>query len=1079
MLMLHANWTDGAMRLWAEFVEALRALGPPSGDGERPRETAGEGEAALEHAALHPFAVPGSELARDLLESGLLPPDVLDGPSSFRIRLPADDSEPWPSDRLASVLGVSDRPVDPALALFQVPCVTLAPDRVLAAVLAMENQEAGGAIEFGYSLRFWMTVVRFVTELLVDQRFLPTLIQSRGEGLKAAWQPWLHDEPIRARVGALLQAMPPVARAVIDQHEGNPWLILDDALRTLTDLTIRQALRRENFAEALLDRDPQTDPHVAWLSGLLGSRDDVSPPPEAAMTMFRNAARWVGRLDDTGQDRPLRLCLRLNEPAQSQALRDLAPIADTVLWRLSLHLQATEEPKGIIDAEELWARASSGRRFGGRFDDYPQELLLTELARAGRVFPLLERALSESAPTGIDLSTSQAYEFLTEYKPVLEESGIVVMVPSWWGEPSARLGARLQVQSPKIEATLAVAGGGQGAGRAVLGLSSFVQYRWQVAVGDQPLAMDEFRALANQSAALVRVRGRWVEIRPEQMAAATKFLSDRPGGEMTLLEAMRLVYGADGRRSGLPVLGMDATGWVRDLLTASGPDQTLPSVDQPDGFRGALRPYQKSGLSWLSFLDRLGLGACLADDMGLGKTIQLIALLLHERQHAPPGDRIGPTLLIVPTSLIGNWMSELKRFAPSLTAHVHHGPDRPMGDHFTQIAERTDLIVTTYALISRDQETLDRLHWHRVALDEAQYIKNPPTKQTTAIRSLKAGRRLTLTGTPVENRLSELWSIMEFCNPGYLGHAGEFRRRFAVPIERRGDRRQADHLRRLVQPFILRRVKTDPNVIDDLPPCVVTREFATLTAEQAGLYKQTVESMLTQIDRANGIQRRGRVLAALVKLKQICNHPAQAQKESIAAALPGQPGRTPALSRRSGKALRLLTMLEEILATGEKALIFTQFRQMGHLLKAMIEHDLDTETLFMHGGTPPTKRQQMINRFQSGVGEPVFILSLKAGGVGLNLTAANHVFHFDRWWNPAVENQATDRAFRIGQTRTVHVHKFLCLGTLEERIDQMIEQKTELAEKIIGAGEQWLTELSTQQLRDLLVLRDDAMEVES
>jgi SNF2 family DNA or RNA helicase len=370
-------------------------------------------------------------------------------------------------------------------------------------------------------------------------------------------------------------------------------------------------------------------------------------------------------------------------------------------------------------------------------------------------------------------------------------------------------------------------------------------------------------------------------------------------------------------------------------------------------------------------------------------------------------------------------------------------------------------------------------------------IKNPPTKQTTAIRSLHAPRRLALTGTPVENRLSELWSIMDFCNPGYLCPAGEFRRRYSMAIERRRDQLQAENLRRLVRPFILRRVKTDPTVINDLPPCVETKEYATLTAEQATMYQRVVNGMLGEIDRAEGIQRRGLVLAALVRLKQICNHPAQvngeidesgvhrtADSKKISAATTFDV--LTAASSRSGKTQRLLSMLEEVAASDGKALIFTQFRQMGHLLTAMIQNELDCEVLFLHGGTPAAKRQHLIDRFQAADGGvPFFVLSLKAGGLGLNLTAANHVFHFDRWWNPAVENQATDRAFRIGQTRKVHVHKFVCVGTLEERIDQMIEQKTELATNIIGSGEQWLTEFSTGQLRDMLMLRQDAVEGES
>jgi SNF2 family DNA or RNA helicase len=391
------------------------------------------------------------------------------------------------------------------------------------------------------------------------------------------------------------------------------------------------------------------------------------------------------------------------------------------------------------------------------------------------------------------------------------------------------------------------------------------------------------------------------------------------------------------------------------------------------------------------------------------------------------------------------------------------------------------------------------VEWRRVVLDEAQHIKNPPTKQTAAIRALRTRFRIALTGTPVENRLSELWSIMEFCCPGYLGTQADFRKRFALPVERHRDKRQAERLRQLVRPFILRRLKTDPKVISDLPPLVETRQQIPLTPEQASLYEQVVNDMLKRVDQAEGIRRRGLVLSALVKLKQICNHPAHFLREGMATSAPADDEATEGaeqaadagprivvpkgvvradrLSARSGKSIRLMEMLEELVAAGDRALIFTQYRQMGHLLVQMIRQDLDVEALFLHGGTPQAKREQLVQRFQSeDPAAPIFVLSLKAGGVGLNLTAANHVFHYDRWWNPAVENQATDRAFRIGQMRTVNVHKMITVGTLEERIDQMIEQKTELASQIIGSGEQWLTELNTSQLRDLLSLRGGSVE---
>jgi superfamily II DNA or RNA helicase len=1160
MLVLHANWMDGSLHLWGEVLEQYVARRGAAA-------VAAASDAPNVRAQPHHFALGAAEL-RDLLSSaGAMGADARatsagdHRPGEIRLQLPCDWQGPRPSDVLARLAeGAAgedggepgrggdrqEHALDPYLGQVVIETVAVPAAGVIDALLRLEQAPAlqERTIELGQDARYWIAVATFIADLLADQRFIPTLLQGRGHEVTAAWQPWLHDEDARARVGVLLTAMPPVVRAVTDGTDGRPWSILAEALRRITDATVRAALAREQFIDALEGRDRSTDPHVAWLGGLLDRETRVEAAGDQGATLLRDATQWVARLDDSGQGKALRLCLRLNEPAVVRPSppgeldgpeagpldhgRD-AGAPQEAPWMLTLHLQSPDDPQRIIDAAELWGHASSSGQSVHVRGDQPQEVLLAELGRAARVYPKLEAALSQSAPASIALDTAEAHEFLRDVRPVLEEEGVVVLAPSWWDQPIGRLAARLQIDAPQAGAESEAVGDGAAPVANLLGLNSLVNYRWQVAIGDQPLTPREFEALARQTAPLVQVRGRWIEISPQQLKLARDFIEKTPSGRMTLLEAIQIAHGLDGARTGLPVHGMDATGWVADVLGASSESRRMPNLDQPPSFVGSLRPYQKTGLSWLAFLDRFGLGACLADDMGLGKTIQLIALMLHERQDAE--DRrskvesesgsssgqvstlkfplsnvsVGPTLLVVPTSVVGNWVRELNRFAPSLRVHVQHGSDRPLGDRFSELAAQRDIVITTYPLVSRDFDSLRRIKWHRVALDEAQYIKNPPTKQTTAIRSLHATRRLALTGTPVENRLSELWSIMEFCNPGYLGAAGEFRRRFALPIERRRDPVQAERLRHMVRPFVLRRVKTDPKVISDLPACLETKEYATLTPEQAALYQHIVNQMLSNVDQAQGIQRRGLVLAGLVRLKQICNHPETARSSEVGVLssefrasdsgaasstdgaarasdveLGARNSELSGLSSRSGKARRLMVMLEEVLAAGDKALIFTQFRQMGHMLTAMIQSDLDAEALFLHGGTPAAKRQGLIDRFQdpSG-GAPIFVLSLKAGGLGLNLTAANHVFHFDRWWNPAVENQATDRAFRIGQTRTVHVHKFVCVGTLEERIDQMIEQKSELASNIIGAGESWLTELSTGQLHELLMLRPSATEADA
>jgi SNF2 family DNA or RNA helicase len=418
-------------------------------------------------------------------------------------------------------------------------------------------------------------------------------------------------------------------------------------------------------------------------------------------------------------------------------------------------------------------------------------------------------------------------------------------------------------------------------------------------------------------------------------------------------------------------------------------------------------------------------------------------------------------------SVVGNWEHELARFAPTLEAYTHHGAGRLTGKAFKAEALKHDMVISTYALTTRDRELFESVHWQGVVLDEAQNVKNASTKQSQAARAIPADFRVALTGTPVENRLSELWSIMEFLNPGYLGPADRFRKDFALPIERGNDAGTKAQLRTLVQPFILRRVKTDPTIISDLPEKLEMKVYCTLSPEQATLYEALVNDMLAQIESTHGIQRKGLVLASLTKLKQICNHPAHFLKDH-----------TP-LADRSGKLARLEEMMDEVVAAGDHALVFTQYAEWGRELQSYLRERLGKDVLYLHGGTPRHLRDRLVHRFQTDRrGPPVFILSLKAGGTGLNLTRANHVFHYDRWWNPAVEQQATDRAFRIGQTQNVQVHKLISSGTLEERIDDMIESKKVLADQIVGAGESWVTELSTGELRELFALRREAVLVE-
>jgi len=1057
MLVIHANWTVGKLHLWAESLEEF-SLNTVRQSDCSVLSTNGHAVAVTqERATLHPYAVPSKELTRCLLDTQI---DIgASNESTFILKLPHDLLGPWPSDRLISIMGDYEHASVPMLGEFQIPSITIEPATAIRLLNILRNHACDEKFEVGQSIYFWSSVARFSLDLLVDQRFIPTLLQVDRKHLTATWTPWLHDEEVVTRFGLLLRAMPPVARSTTTDGRQ----LLESAIEDMTNDVIRTILVDDDFEDAVEGWEPAEDAHVSWLTALLHRKNNVAGNPDRLLSIFTDARRWLGRLCDVGEDLSWRLLLELHEPDEN-----------TDTWLLTFALQSAEDTSREVTAEEVWGEI--GGESGN--DDRLPELFLAELDRAASLYPKLEKSLEESTPCNMKLNTVDAHRFLVEFVPLLEESGIKTTLPMWWGSNQSTLNASLHIDSPSMEAALKERAEGTYGSSSILGLNAIVECQWQVAVGDHLMSQEEFEQLLIQKQPLVQVQGKWIHLQQGAIEEAKRLFKDGATTTMPLVEALRLARGDGDDSHALSIGGLTSTGWVRELLESTSGNETLPEISQPPKFEGQLRPYQLTGLRWMAFLSKFGIGTCLADDMGLGKTIQLIALLQHER--IEPTHLMGPTLLVVPTSVIGNWERELDKFAPEISVHIHHGPDRPLDTEFRDLVAENDVIITTYGLVHRDRETLNQISWHRVALDEAQYIKNPPTKQAQSIRALKAWHRVALTGTPVENRLVELWSIMEFLNPGYLGPASTFKRTIARPIEQRRDPKRAEQLRRMIQPFILRRLKTDPTVIDDLPECVQTKEYANLTSEQAGIYEQVVNKMMNEVEQSDGIQRRGLVLSTLVKLKQVCNHPghyAQAgHRDGVSVIESSTPGLQ---SARSGKSSRLMTLLEEVLATGEKALVFTQFREMGRLLSAMIQHDLNCETLFLHGGTPTKKRQQFIDRFQSDDGNvPVFILSLKAGGVGLNLTAANHVFHYDRWWNPAIENQATDRAYRIGQLKNVQVHKFVCTGTLEERIDQMIEQKMELAENIVGSGEQWISELSAGQLRDMLVLRESALEDE-
>ncbi|TAK28691.1 MAG: DEAD/DEAH box helicase [Chloroflexota bacterium] len=908
----------------------------------------------------------------------------------------------------------------------------------------------------GEDLAYWIVVARFALELLHRQRFIPTLHKEDLRYL-ALWRPLLDEETDARRFDALVRSMPPMGRALawnVAASAPAPRELLRAFLEATVDAVARGTVQRRSdklYGFRTLRSGQTNSPEMAWLEALRG--DPVVKANRNELSVFYDGYRaWSQPSDPLAvPSDSFRICFRLDPPTPDPETEGpTAPADGKRNWTLHYLLQATDDPSLLVPVSEVWRHRGSTARFLDRKFDHPQERLLAGLGRASRLFPPIEASLHSARPERCELRTTEAYAFVQENALLLRSSGFGVLVPGL----ETKLGVRVRLGRK--------CSGAAATGPGLLGWSSLVDYDWELALGDETLSRAEFEALARLKEPLVQVRGRWIELRPEQIAQALEFFKRHgQGGEMSLLEAVKLALSPDGDL-GLPITDVSTEGWVDSLIGGLRNGGRRQELDEPPGFVGQLRGYQKTGVSWLAELRRHGLGACLADDMGLGKTIQVIALLLHQRR-VDPEEMRGPTLLICPTSVVGNWRRELERFGPSLRTLVHHGSGRNR-EELAAEAARHDVVISTYALLHRDESELSGVQWVNVILDEAQNVKNAATKAAQTARRLRARWRAALTGTPVENRLSDLWSIFQFLNPGYLGSAEEFRKRYALPIERAHDAASTARLKALVSPFILRRLKTDRSIIQDLPEKNEMKVFCTLTREQATLYEAAVQSALKEIEQSQGVRRRGEILATLTKLKQICDHPTLFLHDRGA------------LPARSGKLARLGEMLEEVLAVGDHALVFTQYAEMGTLLKEHLESTFGREVLFLHGGTPASERDRMVARFQSGQHGPhVFILSIRAGGTGLNLTRANHVFHFDRWWNPAVENQATDRAFRIGQSRDVQVHKFICAGTFEESIDALIESKVELSEAVVGTSEAWLTEMSTEELRNLFALRRDAV----
>ena len=1034
MLVLHGGFHQRTFLLWAEEdveIEGPRTASP----GRKPKNP---------DPKPHPYDPGAEELIDGLGRAGLGP--FSEEASTGVLWLPTKGDEPLPSGPL-----VGEPPPNQAkvrLAPWQVTTLSLGTGEAIELLCrCRDHHTLAPGVVVGDDVAYWASAVRLAGSLVARQKFLPGLVREDGAYV-ALWEPVLTGDDAET-FAALAEKMPPPARAFVGPDAvGPPTTAARDVLGEFLTRSVDRLVRFSGELREPCSPGDLESVHDAWFHALR-AEDPVVPWDDADLSELVGHIREWRRPVTVSATSPWRLCFRLEEPAAEPDV-DVHPIfraGDG--WRVRYLLQPHDDPSLQVPLEKVWSGDGAALPALERYSGGVREYALSALGEAAGICPFVDESLESAEPWGHELDASGAYRFLSEDAGMLQQAGFGVFLPDWWSSEGTR-------QQLKARATATPAMRAEG----TLGLNSVVEFDWRLALGDHELSREELERLAALKVPLVRVRGEWVEVDPDQIQTALQFWDESETDTATVQDLVEMDLGSTNPAPDIEVDEIEAEGDLRVLLDSLEGEAEFTAYPAPEPFHGELRPYQVRGYSWLRFLRRWGLGGCLADDMGLGKTVQTLALIQHDWHERCRR----PTLVVCPTSVVNNWEREAERFTPELPVLVHHGSDREKGESFREEALSQAVIISSYGLLFRDVDFLREIPWAGVVLDEAQNIKNPQTRRARAARSLEADYRLALTGTPVQNHVGDLWSIMEFLNPGLLGSQREFKQRFFVPIQSGSRPDAARRLRRITRPFVLRREKTDSSIISDLPEKMEMKVFCSLTPEQASLYAAVLGDMNRGLDAAEGIQRQGLVLGTLSKLKQVCNHPAHFLDDN--SAVPG----------RSGKLARLKEMLEEVVEMEEQALVFTQFTVMGDLLKEHLQETFGREVLFLHGGVPQKKRARMVDRFQEeGNRLPVFILSLKAGGTGLNLTAANHVFHFDRWWNPAVEDQATDRAFRIGQHRNVEVHKFICAGTVEERIDAMIEKKKEVADRVVGSGESWLTELSDDRLREVFSLGDDAV----
>ena len=895
-----------------------------------------------------------------------------------------------------------------------------------AEVVALAEAPPDG-LELGASARAVFAVVRLAQRSVGEGLVHPSLDHGGG-WWHAFWGATL-DEGVTAALDTIAGSLPPVGAGAFG---GNRAEAVHDLYPVLVDQLARDRLRADGvrLAPRRTGRSTALD---LFLEGLTAP-DATLPRHSGLATLDGRLAQWVNAGLAHRTRTTWTLGLHLDEREDDRLV-------------LELWLQAADDPTLGLPASLLWARDDDVFAFLRAGD--PRGDLNRQLSELEPLLGELGIAFDRGQPVELELDEAQVRGFLRDGMPRLDERGIPVLLPSSWLRSTARVRVNLTATSVP-----------RGRASGFLSPTDLARFDWRLAVGDTELTEQELAELAAAKEAFVRIGGRWQTLRQADVEKALRFLDRRRAGA-GIVELVRAVSGLETDAAGLELGDVSLDQPLRALLDTD--ERSFRSLPTPATMTHPLFPFQERGHGWLRLLGDLRVGAILADDMGLGKTVQAIAMFASEREE-PGGDDLGPTLVVCPMSVVKQWGAEISRFAPTLRVHLHHGPARLGAEELWHAAHGHDVVVTSYDIAARDADALAGIAWDRLLLDEAQDVKNPATKRARALRRLRARRRVAMTGTPIENRLGELWAIMDLVNPGLLGSREGFERAFARPIEQFGDEGALERLRAIVQPFVLRRAKDAPEIELELPPITIEKEHCKLTVEQASLYRATVDRWLARVEaHEDRFGRRGAVLAMLGHLKQVCNHP-----EMLLTT--GRP-----LEGRSGKLERLVDLLRAV-PEGDKSLVFTQYPGFDRLVPHLAER-LGQKVGFFHGRLNAKQRDELLAHFAAPDGPTVLVISIRAGGRGLNLPAANHVFHFDRWWNPAVEQQATDRAYRFGQRKHVYVHSLICVGTLEERIDALLDSKRELAEKVMaGRSEDWLGDLDLGTLRAAVELSVDAVE---